>query len=275
VEDIQLGNRVIILKEIGKNNQSTQDALASIEAEKRQMLLLASLIHPNLPRIYDYFVENHRWYFVMDFLAGETLEEYLRKRKYRPLPVEEIIESGLQLSAVLDYLHFQQLSPDLNNLTLRNIWRTPDGKLYLLDTRTSSSGPIMPARSSIYSLGKILRQLQTGKSTARPHLYLTLPKLQMQSGHPQFWELKALIRRMVHRDVRKRPYAMGIVRQELQQLTAQHIPQQKSVFSRRTLLRMTKYAALVAATGTLTWLAEYRVLGVLHPDYSPNLGGTI
>ena len=96
-EDIQLGNRVVTLKEIGKNNQNTQEALASIEAGKREMLLLASLIQPNLPRIYDYFVENHRWYFVMDFLAGETLEAYLRKRKYRPLPVEEVLDSGLQL----------------------------------------------------------------------------------------------------------------------------------------------------------------------------------
>ena len=135
------------------------------------MLLLASLIHPNLPRIYDYFVENHRWYFVMDFLAGETLEDYLIKRKYRPLPVEEVLDSGLQLSAVLDYLHIHQSSLDLNNISLRNIWRTPDGKLYLLDTGTTSSAPVMPARSSIYSLGKILRQLQTGKtSTPTPNM---------------------------------------------------------------------------------------------------------
>jgi serine/threonine protein kinase len=105
-EGIQLGNRVVTLKEIGKNNQNTQEALASIEASKREMLLLASLIHPNLPRIYDYFVENHRWYFVMDFLAGETLEAYLSKRKYRPLPVEEVLDSGIQLTAVLDYRTF-------------------------------------------------------------------------------------------------------------------------------------------------------------------------
>ncbi len=68
---------------------------------------------------------------------------------------------------------------------------------------------------------------------------------------------------------------MGIVRQELQHLTSQHIPQQKSTFSRRTLLKIAGYAGLVAATGTLTWLAETVVLGGPHPDYSLNLGGTI
>ena len=141
-EDMQLGNRMVTLKEIGKNNQSTQEALATIEDDKREMLLLASLIHPNLPRIYDYFVENNRWYFVMDFLAGETLEAYLNKRKYRPLPVEEVLDCGLQLSAVLDYLHTHKSPLDLNDLTLRNIWRTPDGRLYLFDTGTTSSTAI-------------------------------------------------------------------------------------------------------------------------------------
>ena len=274
-EDIQLGDRVVTLKEIGKNNQNTQDALATIEADKREMLLLASLIHPNIPRIYEYFVVNHRWYFVMDFLAGETLEDYLSKRKYRPLPFEEVLESGLQLSAVLDYLYNHQSSLDLNNLTLRNIWRTPDGKLYLFDTGTTTPVPVMSARSSIYNLGKILRQLQTGKTTARSRLHLALPKLLRQSRHPQSWQLETLIQQMAHRNVKKRPYVMGIVRQELQLLTAQHVPQQKSAFSRRTLLKIAGYAGLVAATGTLTWLAESLVLGGPHPDYSPNLGGTI
>ncbi|HXZ03803.1 MAG TPA: protein kinase, partial [Ktedonobacteraceae bacterium] len=250
-EDIELGNRVITLKEIGKNDQNTSEALALIETEKREMLLQGSLIHPNLPRIYDYFVENHRWYFVMDFLDGETLEEYLKKRKYRPLPFEEVLDYGLQLSAVLDYLLMQQPSLHVEKLTLHNIWRTPDGKLYLLDIGTTSTGPKMPARSSIYSLGKVLRQLQTGKTPAHSRLYHALPKLRRQSKHPLSWELEDLIWRMAHRNSRKRPYVMGIVQQELQHLTAQHIPQQKSRFSRRTLLRIAGYAGLVATTSTL------------------------
>ena len=86
-EDTQLGKRIIALKEIGQHNQQTPEAAVLFEASRREMLLLADLIHPNLPRIYDYFVENQRWYFVMDFLPGETLAAYLKQRKYRPLPV--------------------------------------------------------------------------------------------------------------------------------------------------------------------------------------------
>jgi len=68
---------------------------------------------------------------------------------------------------------------------------------------------------------------------------------------------------------------MGIVRQELQHLTTQHMPQQKVRFSRRTLLKLTGYAGLAAFSGILTWQAEARLFGGPNPDYSPNLGGTI
>src|SRR5260370_12357168 len=120
-QDIKFGNRVVALKEIGQNQQSTQeaqDAAELIEAGKREMLLLAGLIHPNLPRVYEYFVENQRWYFVRDFLEGETLEAYLGKRKYRPLSVEEGLVIGIQLATLFDYLHFHR-SPLALNITHR------------------------------------------------------------------------------------------------------------------------------------------------------------
>lgn len=152
-EDIQFGNRVVALKEIGQNRQCTQEALELIEASKREMLLLAGLIHPNLPRIYDYFVEYQHWYFVRDFLEGETLEAYLKKRKNRPLPTEEVLDSGIQLAAVLDYLHIHQSPLCLKDLEMNAIWRTPDGKLYLLDTGTEAPGRLIFPPSACNILG--------------------------------------------------------------------------------------------------------------------------
>jgi ribosomal protein L40E/tRNA A-37 threonylcarbamoyl transferase component Bud32 len=280
-EDIQLGNRLVNLREIGQDNSDTQEALEAIEAVKREMLLLAGLIHPNLPRIYDYFVENQRWYFVMDFLEGETLEAYLEKRKNRPLPVEEVLDSGIQLATMLDFLHTHQSPLGLKDLTLRNIWRTPDGKLYLLDTGTAPQVTAMPQSRSVYSLGRILRQLQAGKKLDL--LHLALPGPRKRSRHAQSSLLKKLIRRMVHRDARKRPYTMGMVRQELQQQELQLLARQQPPtstpkqrrFSRRTLLKM---GGLAAASGALAWLVES--IDIIsgqepNPGYSPKLGGTI
>ena len=68
---------------------------------------------------------------------------------------------------------------------------------------------------------------------------------------------------------------MGFVRQELQHLTAQHIPQRKHRFSRRSLLKLAGFAGLAAVSGMLTWQGETRLFGGPLPDYSPNLGGTI
>jgi len=274
-QDIQLGNRVVSLKEIGLNNHATSETRALIEANKREMFVLAGLIHPNLPRIYDYFVENQHWYFVMDFLTGETLEAYLKKSNYRPLPAEEVIDIAIQLSTVLEYLHLHQPPLSLNDLTLSTIWRTPDGKLYLLDICTAPQAGIVAGNRSITSLGKILRQLQTGKMPGVPRLRNALPKLSKQ---PQSLPLKLFIQQMMHKNVGKRPYSMGVVKQEMQFLVTQSSPapsHKKHRISRRMMLRIGGFGGLAVATGTLTWLAESAVLNIPHPSYSSDIGGTI
>src|SRR6266567_5852092 len=287
-QDIQFGNRVVALKEIGQNQQSTQevqDAAELIEAGKREMLLLASLIHPNLPRIYEYFVENQRWYFVMDFLEGETLETYLGKRKNRALPVKEVLDSGIQLATVLDYLHLSQSPLGLKDLKISSIWRTPDGKLYLLDTGMVPPAAAMSQSRSVYSLGRILRRLQAGKMSLRSLLHIALPKLRKRSRRAQSLPLKRLIRQMIHKDVHKRPFmSLVMIRQELQQQELQLLatqqtptpPLKKRLLSRRSLLKVGGLAGLAAASGTLAWLVESQVLNIVpHPVYSPNMGGTI
>lgn len=281
-EDRQLGNRMVMLKEIGRNTLSTQDALEEIEASKREMLLLAELVHPNLPRVYDYFVEDQRWYFVMDALEGETLEDYLRRRKYRPLPAEDLVDAGIQLSTALDYLRMHQPPLDSHDLTLSDIWRTPDGKLYLLDVGTTVAAVSEPERNSVYSLGVVLRQLQTGKTPTRPRLRFALPGLygRIRYGkHPLSLPLKALIGRLVQKSIRKRPFSIGMVRQELQQLAMQQLATssaKKRRFPRRAIVKLVGLGTVAAFSSVVTRVVE----GVLRPQkpfasYSPGLGGTI
>jgi dipeptidyl aminopeptidase/acylaminoacyl peptidase len=285
-EDIQLGNRLLALKEIGKNNQSTQEALEAIEESKREMLSLAALVHPNLPRIYDYFVENHRWYFVMDLLDGETLAAYLERTPSRSLPAEEVIDIGLQLATVLDYLHIRQWPLGFKDLALDTLWRTPDGKLYLLDTGTVPPAAIMPESLCVSSLGKVLRQLHTGKRSARSRLRIALPpRLRKQPRPPkqaQSAPLDVLLRTMTHRDATKRPINMGMVRQELQHLATQQMlatSRKRRVFSRRTFLilgGLIGLAGLGVVSSQMTDLVAFQ-LGrqIPHPEYGLNMGGTI
>lgn len=282
-EDSQLGNRFVSLREIGRNNQNTQEALELIEANRREMLLLADLSHPHLPRIYDYFVENQRWYFVMDFLVGETLEGYLRQRKFRPLPIEEVLDAGIQLSTVLDYLQLHQPPFVFTDLALSDIWRTPDGKLYLLDIGSAPSATAsMLGNSSIANLGKILRQLQTGKTPTRPRLYLARPRFSTGAKHFQTTALNLLLQQMMHKNVHKRPYTMGVVKQELQHLIAQSMPPpalKKRLYSRRTFFKLgglAGFAGLATISSFITWQLERQAKRQFpKADYSPHLGGTI
>ena len=76
-EDMQLGDRLVAIKEMNQGNLYGQQAQDAVESFKREAHLLAELQHPNLPSIHDYFEESGRWYLVMSFIQGETLADYL------------------------------------------------------------------------------------------------------------------------------------------------------------------------------------------------------
>jgi serine/threonine protein kinase len=103
------------------NFEEVSQAINSFQSEA---LLLAGLMHPNIPRIFDHFSEDGRWYLLMDFIDGQTLEEYLNNSPRGYLPLEEVIDIGLQLCTALDYLHTRQQPIIFRDLKPANIIRT-------------------------------------------------------------------------------------------------------------------------------------------------------
>src|SRR5207248_2779666 len=101
------------------------------EAFKREAFLLAKLMHPNLPAIYDYFEERNCWYLVMSFIEGETLEQYVER--VGGLRVDEALQIGIQLCFVLEYLHERQPPIIFRDLKPSNVMRISQGQLYLID----------------------------------------------------------------------------------------------------------------------------------------------
>ena len=89
-QDMQLGHRLVAIKEMSQGSLYPQEVQIAVDNFKREAHLLAGLQHPNLPSIYDHFEQNQRWYLVMSFIQGETLQDYMKYIPGGKLPPEEV-----------------------------------------------------------------------------------------------------------------------------------------------------------------------------------------
>ncbi|MEQ8225365.1 MAG: protein kinase, partial [Candidatus Eremiobacterota bacterium] len=160
---------------------------ASIEMFEQEAKLLSSLNHSSLPRVYDYFAVNGKYYLVMDYIVGEDLLTIMSENNYdRGFPEEQVIEWAIQICDVLSYLHNRQPPIIYRDLKPANIMiKRADNSLVLVDfgiavsmEKDSSSlaeyatigyaspeqcaGKPCDVRSDIYSLGTTMYHLITG-----------------------------------------------------------------------------------------------------------------
>ncbi len=251
-EDLHFYTRLVALKEMSQSGLSPQERAAAIDAFTREAQLLASLQHPHLPRIYDHFTQAGRWYLVMDFLEGETLEHVLQYRPDQRLSLQETLDTGLQLCSVLDYLHTRQPPIIFRDLKPSNIMRAPSGHLYLIDFGIArhfkpgqakdtipfgSPGYAAPEQygkaqttpqSDIYSLGVLLHHLLSGEDPSeRPFLLAPL----RLAGSQELSELERLIERMTHLDAGRRPASIAEVQAALQALAGRVSQKPGSIFT--------------------------------------------
>jgi Protein kinase domain len=236
--DTEFGGRLVAIKEMSQTEMSGKARAEATEAFKREAFMLASLTHPNLPSIYDYFTENGRWYLVMSYIEGETLEAYLNRSSGGKLPVEKVLLIGSQLASVLSYLHKRNPPIIFRDLKPSNIMRIPEGQVYLIDfgiarhfkvgqpkdtIALGSPGYAAPEQygraqstpqTDVYSLGATLYHMLTGidpSDNPFNHPPLDLP------NYPQ---LSILISCMLDMDPRKRPASMGNIKRELQRISS-------------------------------------------------------
>jgi eukaryotic-like serine/threonine-protein kinase len=104
----------------------------------REARLLASLKHPNLPRVIDYFTENDSQYLVMDFIPGENLKVYIESNQEITFPV--VLKWAAQLGNALIYLHTQNPPIYHRDIKPANIKLTPDGDVVLVDFGIAKTG---------------------------------------------------------------------------------------------------------------------------------------
>ena len=241
-EDEQSGNRLVAVKEMNRGGLTPLEIAGAADAFKREALLLAKIKHPSLPGIYDHFTDAGRWYLVMDYIEGETLEA--RFDRLGRMRVEEVLQVGMQLCEVLGYLHNCQPPVIFRDLKPANIIVSPRGRIYLIDfglarlfdpaqSKNSSpfgspgyaapeqyESPQTTVRADIYSLGATLHQLLTGDyPPLRPFEFapIRFPPMSPLAG------LGNLIMSMLEMNPDRRPENMLAVARELHRVANQLI----------------------------------------------------
>jgi len=148
--------------------------------------LLHELKHSNLPKIKNYFIEEERYYLVMDYIEGKDLEEVMKEYKNCIVPEHIVIEWTEQILGVLVYLHGQNPPIIYRDLKPGNIMLEDETKkVFLIDfgiarkvnpgsstlktgigTPGFSPGEVFEGKpviqSDIYSLGATMHSLLTG-----------------------------------------------------------------------------------------------------------------
>lgn len=238
-QDTQLGDRLVAVKEMSMSRLAPQELPQAVEQFKREAHLLASLHHPNLPVIHDYFGERERWYLVMSFIEGSTVQSALDAAPGNKLPVNEVVRIGIELCNVLDYLHMHQPQIVFRDLKPLNIMRTPKGAIFLIDFGIArhfkqdqmkdtayyySAGYAPPEqygqsqtgpRSDLYSLGATLHQMLSGHHpTRKPFQFADLQLIDPTIPVP----LAKLIAQLLEMNELARPASASEVKERLEKI---------------------------------------------------------
>ena len=123
--------RLVAIKELHYPGDQSVRA-STLTAFRREANILATLSHPAIPKIFDFFDQNNRAYLVMEYINGSDLE--LLMNKTRDLPVDKIIEWAIDLCDVLHYLHSHQPEPIIfRDIKPSNIMIDSLGRVRLID----------------------------------------------------------------------------------------------------------------------------------------------
>lgn len=158
----------------------------AIERFQTEIESTAKLHHPNIVSVYNAGQYEGRPYMVMEFLEGQTVQQYVRRKMElgEPLTVKEAVNIVIQAAQGLQYAHEKGVVH--RDVKPGNLWIDSDGKVKVLDLglalaaadddakkhtvgtpdfmspeQCSPQGTVNP-RSDVYSLGCTLFYILTG-----------------------------------------------------------------------------------------------------------------
>jgi outer membrane protein assembly factor BamB len=100
---------------------------------EREANMLATLHHPSIPKIYDYFTLESRSYLVLEFIHGKDMEAVINDTDGF-MPENQLLQWAIDLCDVLDYLHKHKPNPIIfRDMKPSNVMINSNGVLMLVD----------------------------------------------------------------------------------------------------------------------------------------------
>ena len=246
--DERLDRRVAI-KRI-RSGDSGEDVSGQRERFRREARLAARLSHSSIVQVHDLLTEGDVDNLVMEYVEGENLRALSRRG---PLPVERVLDLGIQIAQGLREAHRQGIVH--RDLKTENVLVTPDGRAKIADfgiakrladswneeslTRTDAivgtyrtmapeqarGGPV-DHRCDLFAFGILLYELLAGSSPFQGDNPLaTLDRIvhhrqtPLSEADPAIpGELSTVVDRLLEKEPAMRPHGMGEVLRELEEI---------------------------------------------------------
>ncbi len=125
--------RLCAVKEMINTATDPQVRQMVVRNFEREASILATLSHPAIPQVYDYFTEGSRCYLVEEYVTGKDLEARLAEAEGF-FAENQVVDWAVQLCEVLSYLHNHKPRPIIfRDLKPSNIMLDDHDRIRLVD----------------------------------------------------------------------------------------------------------------------------------------------